>query len=163
MPGPLMMAQAASAAWKTVPTGFTLDSLQTHFMLAPNPKKPMTYKVQRIGNGRRFAVRIVNIEQDDRIFVTITTSFVNDVQWSGRAMAHAVPMRVQRFDKRSGWEITLDDFQDMRTEKGPFMKFERLPLVHQGQFARKLEMRETLTFHRPKQPSNDYRSRRRAN
>ncbi|KAJ9606350.1 acyl-CoA thioesterase [Cladophialophora chaetospira] len=131
MPGPLMMAQAASAAWKTVPTGFMLDSLQTHFMLAPNPKKPLVYKVQRIGNGRRFAVRIVNIEQDDKVFVTITTSFVNDVRWSGRAMTHAVPMRIKRHPERGGWKITLDDFEDMRTDKGPFMKFERLPLVHE--------------------------------
>ncbi|OQU96049.1 hypothetical protein CLAIMM_02186 [Cladophialophora immunda] len=126
-PGPLMMAQAAAAAWKTVPDGFMLDSLQTHFMLAPSPQRPLTYKVQRIGNGRRFAVRIVNIAQDEKICVTITTSFVNDAPWSGRAMTHAVPMRVDRRKR----EITLDDFEMGRTKRGPFMKFERLPLVHQ--------------------------------
>ncbi|OAP54968.1 acyl-CoA thioesterase II [Fonsecaea erecta] len=128
-PGPLMMAQAAAAAWKTVPDGFMLDSLQTHFMLAPSPAKPLKYHVQRIGNGRRFAVRIVNISQDDKICVTITTSFVNDAApWSGRAMTHAVPMRIDRRRR----EITLDDFEFGRTERGPFMKFERLPHVHQG-------------------------------
>ncbi|OCT54553.1 palmitoyl-CoA hydrolase [Cladophialophora carrionii] len=131
MPGPLMMAQAASAAWKTVPDGFMLDSLQTHFMLAPNPAIPLVYKVQRIGNGRRFAVRQVAVEQADRVFVAVTTSFVNNAPWSGRAMTHAVPMQIARHGERSGWKITLDDFEDMRTERGPFMKFERLPLVHQ--------------------------------
>ena len=127
------MAQAASAAWKTVPEGFMLDSLQTHFMLAPSPKKSLVYKVQRIGNGRRFAVRIVNIEQDDKLVVTITSSFVNDVYWSGRSMTHAVPMRIKRHPDRSGWKITLDDFENMRTSQGPFMKFERLPHVPSGQ------------------------------
>ncbi|EXJ71065.1 uncharacterized protein A1O5_06058 [Cladophialophora psammophila CBS 110553] len=129
-PGPLMMAQAAAAAWKTVPDGFMLDSLQTHFMLAPNPQKPLLYKVQRIGNGRRFAVRIVNIAQDEKVCVTITTSFVNDAPWSGRAMTHVVPMRIDRRKR----EISLDDFELMRTSRGPFMKFERLPHVHESKF-----------------------------
>ncbi|OAG45402.1 hypothetical protein AYO21_00036 [Fonsecaea monophora] len=126
-PGPLMMAQAAAAAWKTVPDGFMLDSLQTYFMLAPSPKKPLTYKVQRIGNGRRFAVRIVTIEQDEKACVTITTSFVNAAPWSSRAMNHAVSMRIDRRKR----EINLDDFGMMRTQQGPFMKFERLPHVHE--------------------------------
>jgi acyl-CoA thioesterase II len=134
MPGPLMMAQAAWAAWKTVPDNFVLDSLSTHFMLSPNPKELLTYKIQRISNGRSFAVRTVNIEQASKIFVTITTSFVNATKraGSGRAMTHAVPMQTNRHPERGGWKITLDDFEEMRTDKGPFMKFERLAFVHAG-------------------------------
>lgn len=122
------MAQAASAAWKTVPDGFMLDTLQTHFLLGPNSKKPLVFKVQRIGNGRRFAVRIVNIVQDGKVVVTITMSFMNNVHWSGRAMTHAVPMQMDRKKQK----IVLDDFEKMRTSQGPFMKFERLPHIHQG-------------------------------
>ncbi|KIX06943.1 acyl-CoA thioesterase II [Rhinocladiella mackenziei CBS 650.93] len=127
VPGPLMMAEAAAAAYKTVPEGFRLHSLQTHFMLPPNGSKPLVYKVQRPSQGRRFAVRIVTIEQDDKPFVTITTSFVSGAHWTGRAMTHAVRMKIERRVR----EITLDDFEAARGPLGPFMKFERLPLVHE--------------------------------
>ncbi|KAK5252522.1 acyl-CoA thioesterase [Exophiala xenobiotica] len=126
VPGPLMMAEAASAAYKTVPDGFMLDTLQTHFMLAPDSKKPLVYKVQRLSQGRRFAVRLVNIEQDDgRICVTITTSFMSGASWTGRAMTHAESMRTTQRIR----DITLDDFEENRSHLGPFMKFERLPHV----------------------------------
>ncbi|KAL2405752.1 hypothetical protein ABEF95_012156 [Exophiala dermatitidis] len=127
VPGPLMMAQAAAAAYKTVPSDFCLDVLQTHFMIAPDPTEPLIYKVQRISQGRRFAVRLVTIEQDGRAEVSITTSFMSNVPWTGRSMTHAVGMSInQRIPK-----ITLDDFQETRGPLGPFMKFERLPLVSQ--------------------------------
>jgi acyl-CoA thioesterase II len=125
-----MMAEAASAAYKTVPDGFMLDTLQTHFMLAPDSKKPLVYKVQRLSQGRRFAVRLVNIEQDDgRICVTITTSFMSGASWTGRAMTHAESMRTTQRIR----DITLDDFEENRSHLGPFMKFERLPHVQHGQ------------------------------
>lgn len=124
-----MMAEAAAAAYKTVPDGFMLDTLQTHFMLAPDSKKLLVYKVQRLSQGRRFAVRLVNIEQDDKICVTITTSFMSGASWTGRAMTHSEPMRTTRRIS----DITLDDFEENRSHLGPFMKFERLPHVQHGQ------------------------------
>ncbi|KIV77921.1 acyl-CoA thioesterase II [Exophiala sideris] len=127
VPGPLMMAEAASAAYKTVPEGFKLDSLQTSFMLAPKGTRPLVYKVQRLSQGRRFAVRLVTLEQDEKPCVTITTSFVSGASWTGRAMVHS---ESRRTDRRID-EITLDDFEPTRTHLGPFMKFERLPHVHQ--------------------------------
>lgn len=123
-----MMAQAAAAAYKTVPPEFCLDVLQTHFMIAPDPTKPLVYKVQRLSQGRRFAVRSVTIEQDGKAEVSITTSFMNNAPWTGRSMTHAVGLSIsQRISK-----ITLDDFEETRGPLGPFMKFERLPLVQQG-------------------------------
>jgi len=127
VPGPLMMAEAAAAASKTAPDGFMLDSLQTHFMLAPNAKKPLVYRVRRLSQGRRFAVRLVEIEQDGRALVAVTVSFVSAAPWTGRAMVHVEQRRTgQRID-----EITLDDFHGTRSPLGPFMKFQRLPHVHQ--------------------------------
>jgi len=127
VPGPLMMAEAAAAAYKTVPDDFMLDTLQTHFMLAPDSKKPLVYRVQRLSQGRRFAVRLVNLEQDGRICVTITTSFMSGASWTGRAMTHSESMRTTRRIP----DITLDDFEENRSHLGPFMKFERLPHVQQ--------------------------------
>ncbi|EXJ79285.1 hypothetical protein A1O3_08787 [Capronia epimyces CBS 606.96] len=127
VPGPLMMAEAAAAAYKTVPEGFALDSLQTHFMLAPDATKPLLYKVRRLSQGRRFAVRLVTIEQEGRSYVTITISFLSGAPWTGRTMTHAVSRRTSHQIQH----ITLDDFEETRTRLGPFMKSERLPLVHE--------------------------------
>ena len=121
-----MMAEAAAAAYRTVPDGFKLDSLHTQFMLGPKAEKPLVYKVQRVSHGRRFAVRIITIEQDDKPVVVVTASFMSGQEWTGRAMKHATAMQIkERID-----EITLDDFEPMRTERGPFMKFQRLALHH---------------------------------
>lgn len=121
-----MMAQAAFAAYNTVPEGFVLDSLHTQFMLGPKASEPLVYRVQRLSQGRRFAVRIITIEQDNKAVVTITASFMSGAAWTGKSMSHAQPMRIkQRIQK-----ITLDDFEPDRTDRGPFMRFERLPLQH---------------------------------
>lgn len=121
-----MMAEAAAAAYETVPDGFMLDSLHTQFMLGPKAEKPLVYRVQRVSQGRRFAVRIITIEQDDKPVVVVTACFMSGQAWTGRAMQHAAAIQIkERIDN-----ITLDDFEHMRTEKGPFMKFQRLPLQH---------------------------------
>jgi acyl-CoA thioesterase 8 len=121
-----MMAEAAAAAYKTVPPGFMLDSLHTQFMLGPKAEKPLVYRVQRVSQGRRFAVRIITIEQDDKPVVAVTASFMSGQEWTGKAMKHAAAIQIkERID-----DITLDDFEPMRTERGPFMRFQRLPLQH---------------------------------
>lgn len=149
VPGPLMMAEAAFAAYKTVPEGFKLDSLHTHFMLAPKGTRPLVYKVQRLSQGRRFAVRLVTIEQDEKPVVTITASFVSGARWTGRAMKHSESRRTNtQID-----EITLDDFEPSRTHLGPFMKFERLPHVHQGQLSRRQSVQKCSSSAVPQNPS----------
>jgi acyl-CoA thioesterase II len=124
-----MMAEAASAAYQTVPEGFILDSLQTHFMLSPSPTEPLVYRVQRLSQGRRFGVRLVHLEQQqNKICATVTMSFVSGAAWTGPAMTHSET----RQNQKRVPDITLDDFQGMRSRLGPFMKFERLPHVHRG-------------------------------
>ncbi|KIW37170.1 acyl-CoA thioesterase II [Exophiala oligosperma] len=124
MPGPLMMAEATAAAYRTVTEDFRIDSLQVTFMLGPKTDRPLIYKVQRLSQGRTFVSRLVNIEQDDgRICVTVTASFVRATEWTGRSMTHTESMKTT---ERVG-DITLDDFEGDHTPLGPFMKFQRLP------------------------------------
>ncbi|EXJ96080.1 hypothetical protein A1O1_01206 [Capronia coronata CBS 617.96] len=145
------MAQAAAAAYKTVPEGFALDSLQTHFMLAPDATKPLVYRVQRLSYGRRFAVRLVTIEQDQKACVTITTSFMNNVSWTGQAMKYEVAVKMkQRIDEM---DITLDDFEATRTSLGPFMKSERLPLMYEVIRQRNAELTWCIDLIEPRDPS----------
>lgn len=121
-----MMAEAAAAAYKTVPEGFVLDSLHTQFLIGPKANQPLTYKVQRISQGRSFAVRIVTIEQGGKIVVATTVSFMSDAARTARAFKHAAPIKIQKRIQ----EITLDDFEGQRNHLGPFMKFERLAHEH---------------------------------
>lgn len=108
-----------------------LNSLQTHFMLGPSAQKPMVYTVRRLSQGRRFAVRSVDMSQDGRVMVSVTASFLSGTPWTGQAMVHAERRRTGG-QLSSDQGITLDDFRDVRTELGPFMKSQRLPHVVQG-------------------------------
>jgi len=122
------MSECAAAAYHTVPEDFVLDSLHSHFLGGPSAKKPMTFKVTRLSNGKRFAVRHVIIEQDSRVLLTSTIQFVNGSAWTGPAMSHSVSRQTSH--KISS--ITLDDLEVGRHRLGPFMKVQRLPLVFEG-------------------------------
>jgi acyl-CoA thioesterase II len=129
VPGGLLMAECAAAAYHTVSDGFVLDSLQAHFLAGPNANNPIAYKVQRLSNGKRFAVRLVTVEQGGKTVMMTTVSFVSGLKWTGLAMTHSV----SRTAKQTVQQIELDDLAKKNT-CGPFMKFERLPVVFSGPF-----------------------------
>lgn len=122
------MSLCAAAAYHTIPTDFTLDNLQAHFLGGPKTTIPMILKVTRLSNGRRFVVRFVSLEQDGIMLLTATVTFVNASPWTGPAMTHAVNRQTNyKVDS-----ITMDDLGEARGRLGSFMKFERMPLVFQG-------------------------------
>lgn len=122
------MSECAVAAQHTVTDGFVLDSLQAHFLGGPSPKKPMQFKVTRLSNGKRFAVRGVAIEQDGKVMLTATIQFVSSSPWNGPAMAYSVARQTNHMVPR----ITLDDLEVGRHRLGPFMKVQRLPLTYKS-------------------------------
>ena len=128
IPGGLLMSECAVAAQHTVSEDFVLDSLQSHFLGGPSSTKPMQFKVTRLSNGRRFAVRGVVIEQDGKSLLTATVQFVSSSPWNGPAMVHSV----SRQTNHSISKITLDDLEVGRHKLGPFMKFQRLPPIYRS-------------------------------
>ena len=124
--GGLLMGLSATAAYKTVSNDFVLDSLQTQFLSGANPKIPITYRVHRTTNGRRFTVRAVTAEQAGRAMVSTTMTFVSKTLSKGPSMKHSI----SRATRATVNEITLDDLEQGRTQFGPLMKFQRLSLVH---------------------------------
>ncbi|OBZ82996.1 Acyl-coenzyme A thioesterase 8 [Choanephora cucurbitarum] len=52
--GGQLVAQALNAGWDTVPESFSAHSIHAYFMLACDAKLPITYRVQRIRDGRSF-------------------------------------------------------------------------------------------------------------
>lgn len=122
------MSECAVAAYRTVPEDFTLDSLQAHFLAGPKPKVPMVFRVTRLSNGRRFAVRAVVLEQNGIPLLHATASFVSKSPWTGPSMKSSSARKT----RHSVSEITLDDLDYNRGPLGSFMKFERLPLQIKG-------------------------------
>jgi hypothetical protein len=123
------MSLAAAAAYKTVSQGFVIDTLNTHFIAGPNPSKRLQQRVQRLNDGGRFATRVVTVEQEGKVMVHVTCSFVRASAMKGPSMTHCVG----RSDRQTVSAITLDDLETGRTRLGPFMKFQRLPLVYNGE------------------------------
>lgn len=126
VPGGLLMAMAAAAAYETLPEGYALDNLHCQFLAGPKPDTPFRYIVQRLNDGRRFRTRAVTIQQDSRNMVSITMSFVSASPWTGPAMRHAV----SRVARHTIDQITIDDLGRKRGPNGGFMEFQRLPLIH---------------------------------
>ncbi|MGY4372759.1 acyl-CoA thioesterase [Bradyrhizobium sp. i1.3.6] len=73
--GGQFVAQALSAAQQTVREDQAAHSVHGYFLQAGDERKPVTYKVERIRDGKSFATRRVDAIQDDRTVFTLTASF----------------------------------------------------------------------------------------
>jgi len=128
VPGGLLMALAANAAYHTTAEGFAIDTLQCHFLAAPRYDVPFDAKVQRLTDGGRFCSRVVHLEQEGSLKVFVSCSFVRPKLMSGPSMTHAM----QRQSGQTIDSITLDDLARERSDIGPYVKFQRLPLLWKG-------------------------------
>ena len=122
------MSLAAAAAYETVSSEFSIDTLQAHFLSGPNPDLPLQMRVQRLSNGGRFLTRVILVEQRGTKMVHVTCSFVRTAAMKGPSMTHSTSrMTSQTIDS-----ITLDDLEVGKNKQGPIMKFQRTPPVYTG-------------------------------
>lgn len=71
-PGGVLMAFAAAAAYETFAGDWSIDTLQSHFLLGPDAGVPVQLKVQRLSDGGRFATRAVEVQQNGKIVCYVT-------------------------------------------------------------------------------------------
>lgn len=128
VPGGTLMSVAAAAAYKTVTEEFYLDGLQAHFLSAPKFDSPLQQRVHRLSDGGRFVTRVVTVEQSGKAMVHVTCTFVRTSAMKGPSMTHCV----ERATTQTVNDITLDDLEWGKNERGPYMKFQRLPVVNTG-------------------------------
>lgn len=128
MPGGLLMALCTAAAYETVSADFSIASLHTIFVLGPRNDVEIDLRVQRLSDGGRFATRIVSLRQNDKTMVNVTCSFLRTSAMEGPSMEHSAT-RATDYELDA---ITLDDLDFGRTELGPYMKYQRFPLVYAG-------------------------------
>lgn len=73
--GGQFVAQALASAEQTVREDQAAHSLHGYFLRAGDERKPVTYQVERIRDGKSFAIRRVDGIQDGRAVFTVTVSF----------------------------------------------------------------------------------------
>ncbi|PPJ50169.1 hypothetical protein CBER1_05196 [Cercospora berteroae] len=126
VPGGILAALAANAAYNTLTSDFAIDMLQIQFLAGPSPKAPMQLKVQRLNDGGRFATRLITTTQAGRTISHVTCSFIRAAAFGGPSISHS-PQRATS-DKIS--EITLDDLDEGRHDEGPWLRYQRLSLTN---------------------------------
>jgi acyl-CoA thioesterase II len=73
--GGMVVAQALSAACRTVPAGFEVHSLHGYFLRPTSPGSRSIHTVDRLRDGRSFSLRGVTSAVDDKEVFQMTTSF----------------------------------------------------------------------------------------
>lgn len=66
------MAFAAAAAYETLSDEWALNTLQSYFLLGPDPRTPFLMKVQRLSDGGRFATRAIEVQQGGKLVCHVT-------------------------------------------------------------------------------------------
>lgn len=73
--GGQFVAQALASAEQTVREDQAAHSMHGYFLRSGDERKPVTYQVERIRDGKSFATRRVDAIQDGRAVFTLTVSF----------------------------------------------------------------------------------------
>lgn len=87
--GGQVLAQALSAAQRTVPDAFTLHSLHSYFLRMGDPNRPVVYEVDPIRDGRSFSTRRVVARQYGKAIFSAALSF--QVHEEGFEHARSMP------------------------------------------------------------------------
>ena len=90
--GGQLIAQSLLAAARTVPAGTIAHSLHLYFLRPGENDGPIEFRVERIRDGRRMAVRTVRALQGGRVLTTMTLSFLAGVEIDDAAPEHQAPM-----------------------------------------------------------------------
>lgn len=91
--GGQIVAQAVAAAARTVPADRGPHLLNSFYLRPGRAEEPMLFTVRRLRDGRSFALRTVDAQQDDRHLCTMTVSYHADAAGPGLqdAMAPETP------------------------------------------------------------------------
>lgn len=95
--GGQLLAQALTAASRTVPEDRTAHAAQIVFLRGADPGRPLDFHVEDLHDGRSFGVRQVAVRQDDRTACTVTVSFQDTEQGPEHAVTAPALPRPERW------------------------------------------------------------------
>lgn len=108
--GGQVMAQALSAALKTVPEDRFVHSLHGYFLLAGDEKHPIIFEVERIRDGGSFTTRRVKAIQHGQAIFHLSASF----QLEQHGYEHQMPMpKVSKADELPSYDGMVKQFGDL--------------------------------------------------
>lgn len=90
--GGAVIAQALSAAARTVPEAFHIHSLHAYFVLRGDETRPIVYHVERVRDGKSYITRTVQARQRNRAIFTLTCSFHDADSERGPRLQHQAEM-----------------------------------------------------------------------
>lgn len=90
--GGTFISQSLSAAQATVPEDFTAYLIQSQFVRAGLPDAPLTYEVERISEGKNFAVRSIKVIQNGLVAFIALVSLTREPDSQRASIKHAEPM-----------------------------------------------------------------------
>lgn len=124
-----LVAQCLRAGSQTlpVPEKFLAHEIHTNFMRAGSHKVSVTYKVERISNGKEFCTRLVRAQQNDKLLLICLISFRAVGGKNGsKIMRHSETWKTAPIPPSDNYR---DDVADIRAKTGGNIEGYVLPNV----------------------------------
>jgi len=122
--GGQVLAQALSAANKSIPSQRVLHSLHAYFLEAGNLELPITYLVNNIRNGGSFSTRRVTAKQEDKTIFILSASFHKKEK--GYEHQQELESNIKQPEDLLSWSEMLHQFGDLLPKQmKSFLEIER--------------------------------------
>jgi len=122
--GGQVLAQALSAANKSIPSQRVLHSLHAYFLEAGNLELPITYLVNNIRNGGSFSTRRVTAKQEDKTIFILSASFHKKEK--GYEHQQELESNIKQPEDSLSWSEMLHQFGDLLPKQmKSFLEIER--------------------------------------
>jgi len=115
-----LLAQALVAAGRTVKDR-VCHAHHVHFLLAGNPTRPIEYRVRRVRDGRRFALRQVSAWQDEREILLASVSFTAESDHAREHQHEGMPEVPGPEGLRTEHDYRMEAERWMRPEDRPWL------------------------------------------
>lgn len=125
--GGQLLAQAVSAANRTITNGNVLNSMHSYFLEAGNLEFAIHYEVQILRDGNSFSVRRVTATQQGKVIFILACSFHK--QEEGHEHQITMPIDIKQPEELMSWDDMHEKFGEMLPAKTrSFLAVER-PII----------------------------------
>jgi acyl-CoA thioesterase II len=90
--GSILLAQALTAAYKTIPAPFQIHHLTAQFFLPGHAKLQIEFEVITTNDGKNNMGRLVNVCQKGKLIMIVTMSFMRSPRLDGLSLFYGPPM-----------------------------------------------------------------------
>lgn len=118
------MSLSLGAAYRTIPSNFSIHSLYTTFILPGHMVTPVQFHVEHIGIPRKFITVVVKVMQEGACITMSNLTFKKASKPSERGLEYAPPMPIGLTEP----DELIDDIEWAKSENGGSAQAQRMPL-----------------------------------